>query len=327
MSRPLNLLLAGAGFMGREHLKAARDLPAALFVGVMDSNAALAEKLGAEYGLPAFADLAAAVRQTRPAAVDICVPTPFHRPLVEQCARHRLHVLCEKPIARTLEDARAIQQVAAQAGIRVMVAQVIRFWPEYRFIRKAVKAGTYGRILAVDCKRLSAPPAWNSWMLDARKGGGCAVDLQIHDLDFVYQLLGKPREIRAVGRKFQGTINAAVNQLVYPEPIPVTVEASSLMPPSYPFRMFFKIEFEQAVAEMDFWRPKGQRLKLFPAQGEAFFPTLELKDAYREEIDYFARQILTGAPFAEVPLEDSILALELCLASEQAGLTGQPVVL
>ena len=123
----------------------------------------------------------------------------------------------------------------------------------------------------------------------------------------------------------QGAVNAVYSGLDYPSKIPVRVEASYLMPPSYPFRMFFKIEFERAVAEMDFWRPKGEQLKIFPRDGEMFFPDLEEADAYREEIDYFARQLKSGEKFELAPLEESIQAVEICLASEQSFRSGRPV--
>lgn len=327
MQSPVKIVLVGAGFMGKEHLQAARGLTSVKYLGVVDQSLSLAGALADHYGLRVFDDLAAAICRLKPDAVDICVPTPFHRPLIQICAAHRVHVLCEKPLARSREDAQAIRRLAETAGIRVMAAQVIRFWPEYQYVRELVCSASYGPIVAVACQRLSSPPAWNSWIMQAAQGGGAVIDLQIHDMDFILQILGRPETIRAVGRVAQGGINAVYSRLEYPQAIPVAVEASFLMPSSYPFRMFFKIEFEQAVAEMDFWRPKGQRMKLFPHRGAAVFPVPDAANAYRDEIDYFARQMICGEGFDRVPLDESILALELCLASETACQTGQPVIL
>jgi hypothetical protein len=114
--------------------------------------------------------------------------------------------------------------------------------------------------------------------------------------------------------------------LIYPANIPVHLEASMLMPKSFPFRMYFKIEFEQAIAEMDFWRPKEQRLKIYPDEGEAYFPEIEHRSAFQAEIEYFAGQIIQNQPFHESPLEEAIDAVNLCLLSEKSCKQGKVVI-
>jgi predicted dehydrogenase len=155
-------------------------------------------------------------------------------------------------------------------------------------------------------------------MLDADKSGGAVVDLQIHDIDYVSQILGLPIAITANGLVKGGGINAVYSQLIYPSKILVFVEASWLMPKSFPFRTYFKMTFEGAVLEMDSWRPEGQYMKIFPIEGDAYFPELKLVNPYHSEIEYFANQLSRGLAFDEVPLEESVRSLHLCLASEQS---------
>jgi predicted dehydrogenase len=312
------MILAGAGLMGKTHLESARNLRSVRYVAVADTDENRAGTLAGEYGLPSFGNPEEAIRKLKPDAVDVCVPTPFHLPLVRTCAAHGVHVLCEKPIALSRTDAHAIRRIAREKRIRVMVAQVLRFWPEYVYTVEAVQRRTFGRILAVDCARLSPPPGWNSWMLRPEMGGGAVIDLQIHDMDFVLQLLGKPSAIQASGRKYRGTFNAIHNQWIYPSGIPVTTEASFIMPETYPFRMYFSIELEKAVLEMDFWRPKGERLKVFPVRGKVQCPVRGDHDAYGVEIEYFANCLRKSAPFKRVPLQESITALDICLASARS---------
>jgi len=90
------------------------------------------------------------------------------------------------------------------------------------------------------------------------------------------------------------------------------------MPASFPFRMYFSMAFEKAVAEMDFWRPREQRLMIYPQEGKAYSPTLTETNAYREEIRYFCQQLLEKKPFTRVPLIESFNALKLCLLAAQA---------
>ena len=321
------MIVAGAGFMGRAHLRAAKGLPGVSYVGVVDSRREAAEESASAYGLPAFTELAPAIALLRPDAVDVCVPTPSHLPLVEACAERGVHVLCEKPVALSLPDARRVCRLADEKKIRVMIAQVLRFWPEYRFAVEAARGKQFGSVLSVDCRRLSPPPDWNSWMMQEDVGGGAAIDLQIHDMDFILQLLGPPRAVEASGRREQGAWNAVRSRLVFDSPAQATVHASYLEPSSYPFRMFFHIEFEEAALEMDFWRPKGERLRVFPRQGQAFSPALPAEDAYAAEIAYFARSLAAGAPFDRAPLGESVVALQMCLASRLACEEGRAVEL
>ena len=208
-----------------------------------------------------------------------------------------------------------------------MVAQVLRFWPEYVHAGEIASSGKYGKILSIECKRLSSPPAWNSWIIQPQGGGGAVIDLQIHDMDFVLKLLGKPQSIQSVGRLYKGAVNAVHNKLIYAKEVSVLIESSFLFPESYPFRMFFKIEFEKAILEMDFWRVKGERLKVYPQKGSSYYPVLPGKDAYREEIDYFSKRLIDGEKFNDSPFEESILALKMCLASEKSCLNNQIVMI
>lgn len=325
--KKLRMILAGAGFMGREHIDCTRTSANLMYVGIVDPKAEAAKSLADAYQLPHFTDLAVAIRELSPDAVDICTPTPSHLPLIRLCAQANVAVLCEKPIAHTLMDARAIRDLAHTHRLSIMVAQVIRFWPEYAFVRQMAATRHFGDILAIDCKRLCAPPAWNSWMLNRELSGGAAVDMQVHDVDFVQQLLGRPAAVSAQGRVAHGAMNTIHTQLHYANNIPVRLETSMLMPTSFSFRMYFSITFERAVAEMDFWRAKGQRLKIFPNDAEAFAPSVETINAYQAEIEYFAQCVLAKKPFDASPLEQAIDALEVCLASEHASQTRTTVTM
>ncbi|MDO9542616.1 MAG: Gfo/Idh/MocA family oxidoreductase [Kiritimatiellia bacterium] len=323
----IKMLLAGAGFMGRVHLETARKLASVKYIGVVDVKEPLARKLAASFGLKAYTDLDTAIEATTPDAVDLCVPTPWHRPMVAICAARSVHVLCEKPIALTGADARDIRTMAAKTGIRVMIAHVLRFWPEYAFTVAVARRGLFGKIRAVECRRLSAPPGWNSWMMRPELGGGAVLDLQIHDMDFILQLLGKPATIWSEGIQNSGAFIEVVNRLEYFSGTIVEVKASFLMPLSYPFRMAFSVEFEKGVFEMDSWRAKGKRLRIYPARGKMYCPKLEQLDPYGAEIDYFARRLRAGKPFSRAPLDESITALDLCLASKKSCATGRNVCL
>lgn len=314
----LKILLAGAGFMGVEHVAAAENSRMARYDGIFDVNSEAARELAAKYSIAYFSDLNTAVERLMPDAVDICVPTSCHLEIIRLCSEKGIHVLCEKPLSLTLDQAFEIRKLTEEKGLRLMVAQVLRFWPEYVYTVEAARNGEHGRILAVDCKRLSAPPAWNSWMVAPDVGGGAVIDLQIHDVDFIYQLLGRPESVFSSGRVCHNAVNYIHNKWRYGSNVAVVNEASYLMPPSYPFRMYFKVEFAEAVFEMDSWREKGSRLMVYPRRGGHYVPKLRTCNAYAEEIGYFAECVTAGRKFEKIPLDDAIQVLDLCHCSREA---------
>ena len=323
--KPVRMILVGAGFMGKTHLGAAEKLASVRFVGVVDPHRPAAKALAAKYGIPDFETLEEGLRALSPDAADICTPTPSHLPMIRICAARGIHVLSEKPLALTPGDAERIRRVCLEKAIRVMTAQVLRFWPEYVYALDAARRGKYGAVKSVLCRRLSSPPGWNSWMMKPGIGDGAGLDLQVHDMDFILQLLGNPAAIQASGTDWGGAVNAVRNRLVYPGGISAITEASYLMPESYPFRMAFTLEFEKAVLEMDSWRPKGERLSVHPIRGTSFFPVLSDDNAYGAEIDYFARRIKAGKPFTRVPIDGVIDVLRMCRASIKSCRTGRSV--
>lgn len=123
--------LLGCGFIGKVHAKAYAQIPDAKVVAVVDRDSGrakeVAEELGAEV-VPVVDDLLS--RQDID-MVDVCLPTYLHADHVIAAARAGKHVLCEKPMALSLEQADAMIEATEQAGVAFMVGHTLRFWPEY----------------------------------------------------------------------------------------------------------------------------------------------------------------------------------------------------
>jgi len=136
-------------------------------------------------------------------AVIIAVPTPFHRTVTELAAAHGKHVFCEKPIARTLEDANAMIAACDQAGVRLMIGHVVRFFPEFVKIREVLEANRLGRIGLVRASRVNAhPPGEGNWFRDLATSGGLIIDLMIHDFDTLRWYFGDIERIYAHGLSY-----------------------------------------------------------------------------------------------------------------------------
>ena len=133
------IALLGAGAIAEVHLEAARQIPGAAITWVVDIDRAKADRLAAKAGARSTSDAAEAVASNDTDAVIVAVPTPAHRAMVELAASCGKDILCEKPLARTRDDADAIVAVCDAAGVRLMTGQVVRFFPEYQRIHAALQ--------------------------------------------------------------------------------------------------------------------------------------------------------------------------------------------
>jgi len=195
----LRVGLLGSGFMGEVHAEAWRHAGSAKVVAIGGIPIERAERLAGIFGADATASLDEVVARRDVEAVDICLPTPMHEEFAVKALQSGKHVLCEKPLTLSLDSADRIFEAAAGSGKVFMVAQVVRFWPQYRAARDLVNAGAVGRLLSARLSRTSAPPSWAKWFEDPHKSGGALFDLGIHDLDYAVWLLGRPGRVHAVG--------------------------------------------------------------------------------------------------------------------------------
>lgn len=282
----------GLGFMGGVHLSNWQVLGNASVVAVCDANPVVgtakqgnidtgSDALDLD-GVAIYSDVAEMLSNEDLDAVSIALPTHLHKAVSIQCLEAGVHVLCEKPMALNVADCDAMIAAATAAGKHLMVAHCIRFWPEYAWVKQAVERGEYGKVLAADFERLTAAPAWadDSWLADPSKSGGLALDLHIHDLDFIQYLFGKPVNIRSAG------VGHVQTQVDYGDGRAITATASWAMPKSFGFQMAFKIMLENAALIFD-----GSTLTVYPSEGEPFDPQVAEGDGYKGEIEYFAALI------------------------------------
>jgi predicted dehydrogenase len=135
--------------------------------------------------------------------VDVCLPTYLHARYAIQALEAGRHVLCEKPMALTVADADRMIAAAQQADRRLMIAQCIRFWPEYLFLKQCVQEQPFGKLRSLNMFRMGGRPiwSWENWFLDPERSGGMVLDLHIHDVDYVNDLLGIPDDVQATARR------------------------------------------------------------------------------------------------------------------------------
>lgn len=332
----LRMGLIGLGGIGRHHLTRYPSVPDARVVAVADLRAEELrhdEALGALFELPAaqirwHTDYRDLIERGGLDAVDICLPTYLHREATVAALEGGLHVLCEKPMALTLEDCDAMLAAAERAGRLLMIAHCVRFWPEYRYLVDTFRGGEAGRLLALQFVRQGRRPAGSNagWMADARRSGGALYDLHIHDVDFLHGMLGVPGRVYARGTREPGDSGGYDHVLGVwegPTPHPVSV-AARWVRSSLPFSARYEASFEGAFLRFD----SSQRPTLAvyrPDAREPEYPELPGPDAYVAELRYFAERVLRGAPAERCPARDSRNSVALVLAELASIERGEPV--
>lgn len=180
----LRVGLIGAGGISRVHADGWRALGAAVTVYSHEG----ADALAAEYDFAVASDLDALFAAVD--LVDIVTPTTSHAPLALTAIRAGRHVICEKPLAGTVDDAREVIDAAREAGVRLFPAHVVRYFPDYAALRGQVEAGRIGEPAILRFVRGGEAPRTGTWFHDENRGGGIVRDQMIHDLDQALWMAG-----------------------------------------------------------------------------------------------------------------------------------------
>ncbi|HTP58636.1 MAG TPA: Gfo/Idh/MocA family oxidoreductase [Spirochaetia bacterium] len=181
MSEPVGIGIIGAGFMGMLHARAFSQLPDARVVAVSDPALKERPRLpGVKEPLELYADHGDLLRRRDIQAVVIASPEKAHRSAVEDAAAAGKHILLEKPIATTLDDADAI--IHASGNVKLMMAHILRYDVRYAQMKSAIAQGSIGKPLVCYARR-------NASVTEARRlSGRVEVEeyISVHDIDLAF---------------------------------------------------------------------------------------------------------------------------------------------
>jgi predicted dehydrogenase len=325
----LRILVAGAGFMGSTHALRWAAEDGVAVVGISGRTRARAEELARQVGARATDDLDELL-SWQADVVDVCLPTALHSAVALRAFASGRHVVCEKPIALSVDEGWRMVEAARAAGRQLLVAHVLRFWPEYARLRALVAAGAIGRPTSATAWRLQEGPGWVPDP-DARRAvnNGPVVDLQIHDTDLLLSLFGEPRWVAA-----QGGERHVQASFVFEGGVTATAEAACDMPAGYPFTSYLRVRGEGGVLEYLF-RAGGVRpdaadgrvsaLTLYPPGRPPERLDVPPGDPYTEEIRHFASCLARGQDSDLVPPAEAVRALAVSLRVRDALDAGVPL--
>jgi len=311
----LRVGLVGVGSISGKHIPAWQSIADAELVALCSRRPEAMEKYD---GVRKYADFNEMLRCEQLDILDICLPTFLHAEYAIKAMEKGIHVVCEKPISLHKADVARIYGAARKHNVQFMVAQVLRFWPEYEYLRELYQKGTYGRILSGNMTRLNRFPSRTGghWMADEHLSGLVPFDLHIHDLDFMVRTFGAPKGFTPRRSRQPGQDHLCV--LYDFDGFSVSAEAGWYAAP-YPFRASFRFQFEDALVVQE-----NGSLTVYERCGRVFQPISEAGEktagidlprtnAYERQLAYFADCVRNGHPIDKIHPEELETVLDILL--------------
>lgn len=318
----------GAGMMGEAHAQAYRDVGATL-VGVTDTRLEAAQALARRFDCRAYASKEELL-DAEIDAVSICLPHRFHAEAALMAAAHRKHILMEKPLAVTLQEADAIISACRAAGVRLMVGFIHRFLTSFRELRSMIESGAFGEIgLVVEHLAAGGPwpkvPAW--YLQRAVAGGGILMMGSIHAVDRIRWLLGSEvasvyATVRQIGSG--GDVeDVGAATLVYDSGARASIAALRSPLPTHPRRHTFAIYGTTAEATITLSHTNTQTMEITTRDGSR---TVVIDDdqPFRDEIQEFLSSIVAQRD-PQPDGEAGRQSLATILAMYESARRGEPV--
>jgi len=323
--------IVGAGFMAATHAAGWAETEAKL-IGIVAETTDEATSLAKEYNLKVYPDLASMLPDID--VVDICTPTHLHHEMTLQAAAAKKNIICEKPLGRTTAQAREMIEACRKAGVKLLVAHVVRFFTEYGLAKSSVMRGEVGKPGVIRLNRGSfrpKKPAGN-WFLDESKSGGILMDLMIHDFDYVRWIAGEVESVYAkkistahpgapvdyglvILKHRSGTISHITGSWAYPPPT---------------FRTHVEIAGDGGLIEFD--SADSSPILNLVAKPSSDSPDVGLPSSPVSESPYTTQikefySVLLGEKHSRIEAEDGMAAVQIAEAAIQSAATGKAVVL
>ena len=299
----LKIGLVGVGGISGAHIPGWENMKEAELVAICDVRPEQMEKYP-QYRQ--YTDFDEMLEKEKIDILDICLPTYLHVDFAVKAMEKGINVICEKPISLKEEDVKRAYDTAEANNVKFMIAQVLRFWPEYEFVKSCYETGRYGKLLSGVMHRLGSMPKWSfdNWMMDVNRSGLVPYDLHIHDLDFVIWAFGKPNNdtMRRARKENQDYIAGIYDY----DDFFIMVESSWYTSSDFTFKSGFRFQFEDALLEYT-----DAKLTIYEANGETVMFNvsddksmgdigLPSTNAYENEIEYFMNCVLENKPADKV---------------------------
>ena len=252
------------------------------------------------------------------------VPTPMHELVAVMAMEKGIHVFSEKPMARTAEQAERMIEAAKKYHVKLMIGQCVRFGAAPTALKEMIVSEQYGKVIEAEFARKSATPiwSWQNWYMDEKQSGGAALDMHIHDVDFVNWLFGMPKAVSSVATNGKTKHDSIHTIYDYEDGKVIRTLGNWGLPQGYPFTSAFTVRFEKAT--VTFMNREG--MKLYLEDGEPSQVELPQVNGYVNEVVEFIKCIDEDRESTINPPEESLRSLRIALAEKESADSGKKVI-
>ena len=324
----LKIGVIGIGMMGNMHLNCYSILSKEFNIeiaAIADIDPEKVKEAVAKFGGKGYSSGEELIANADVDLIDITLPTYLHAEHAIMAMERGRHVMVEKPVARTAEQGEAMLAAQKKAGVQVMVGHCIRHWNGYVVLKEMIDSGKYGKVKSAVFNRLSPAPTWGweNWLRTTEKSGGCALDMHIHDVDYVRYVFGDPVSFHS-DACYAGDNEPVhiVTNFRYPDKM-VSMEGVWDYKGKFPFEMKYRINFEDASVTFS---TLDNLVHVYTDDEEQ---VIDLNDdgvgssdvggnisdlgGYYNELKYLLSCLTNGKPVEIANLADSVESLKLVL--------------
>ncbi len=309
----LKVAVVGVGGISGAHIPVWEEMEDAELVALCDIRP---ERMEVYEGKNRYTDFEEMLNNEEIDILDICLPTYLHADYAVMAMERGINVICEKPISLNEEDIDRVYSTAEKHNVKFMVAQVLRFWPEYELVKEIYDTKKYGKLLSGTMTRLGCYPrwSWDGWMMDEKRSGLVPFDLHIHDLDYMVYAFGMPEVKYQYRSKLPNQDFFTVNYDF--GDFSINTEASWYAT-CYPFTAQFRFQFEDAIVanengKMMIYLKDDEKIDLSEeAEGDTGDINLPKSNAYANEIHYFFDCVVNNKPVEKINPEELRCVLKI----------------
>ncbi len=304
----IGVLGTGFGLTHAQHYASFADVELA---GIVGRNEQKTQEAALSLGTMAYTNPDVLIKNNSVDAIDVCFPTDLHPQYVTAALQNGKDVFCETPVAFSLSEAYQMEKTARDHGKKLLVGLFSRFQSDYKYVHDFIASGKLGKIKILQAYRRTAP-VWGVW------DENFILNLMLHDIDYVFWVLGKPKAVTSRGLDHPGGgWNQVTISLEYAD-AGALVEGCGIMPASYPFTTALRIVGVEGALELN-WRWAGSKpvseLTFYPREGEGQTLRPQDYDPYAAECRYFVDCLLGKADPELISIDTASQSLNIAIAA------------
>jgi predicted dehydrogenase len=325
LSAELTVGLLGAGMIAGVHAHAYRESPGVRLVAVADPVPGKADRIAEQYDARVVPDLAA-VLELGVDVIDICTPPTTHADATIAALEAGCHVLCEKPITRTLDEARRVLAAAEAAPGLLSIGQVARYGPDHRLAYDLATSGEIGQVRMISHSTTTSLPGWSEagWLADLETSGGPLLDQAVHSFDYARWVVGSPavRVHCMAADSGAGPATYTLATVRYANDAIAHIECSWAHPASRGFKLRAEVVGTKGRISWNYDHMMGG--VLHAREGDTEWWDVLGDREFTRELSAFFDACRTGGP-PPVPAGEAAESLRTALAALESARTGRTI--